>query len=159
MNLRQLALHGPIALSDRRWHLTLAALFLAVAEVKLRFLARPSLYLFVLSRASLRAFAYSARSPDFDLRSGILRSNALIELTLLVRAYCHLCDDMRAALSPLAEAAGARITEIDVDDDATLEQRFGDRVPVVLLGATDGVELCHYHLDATRVRRALEDAR
>ena len=66
---------------------------------------------------------------------------------------------MRAALAPLAQAAGARITEIDVDADTALEKRFGDRVPVLLLGATDGIELCHYHLDATRVRRALEDAR
>src|SRR4051794_11714119 len=31
-----------------------------------RFLARPSLYFYVLSRASLRAFAYSACSPNFE---------------------------------------------------------------------------------------------
>jgi hypothetical protein len=77
------------------------------------------------------------------------------ELTLLVRAYCHLCDDMRAALVPLAAAAGARITEIDVDAHPAFEARFGDRVPVLLLGAADGRELCHYHLDATRVKNAL----
>jgi glutaredoxin-like protein DUF836 len=77
------------------------------------------------------------------------------ELTLLVRAYCHLCDEMRAALAPLAAAAGARVAEIDVDSAPALEERFGERVPVLLLGAIDGPELCHYHLDATRVTKAL----
>ena len=82
-----------------------------------------------------------------------------VELTLLVRAYCHLCDEMRAALQPLAEAAGAAVVEIDVDADPSLESRFGDLVPVLLSGGVDGVELCHYHLDATRVAQALSAQR
>ena len=77
------------------------------------------------------------------------------QLTLLVRAYCHLCDDLRAALQPLADAAGISIVELDVDADPALEARHGERVPVLLLGAADGVELCHYRLDASRVREAL----
>ncbi len=80
-------------------------------------------------------------------------------LTLLVRAYCHLCDEMREALVPLARERGAAIAEIDVDADPVLESRYGDRVPVLLLGAPDGGrELCHYVLDAARVRGALEGA-
>ena len=66
---------------------------------------------------------------------------------------------MRAAVQPLATAAGARVTEIDVDADAALEARFGDRVPVLLLGSAGGVELCHYRLDAARVARALANLR
>jgi hypothetical protein len=66
---------------------------------------------------------------------------------------------MRAALAPLADAAGARVTEIDVDADASIEARFGDLVPVLLLGSLDGVELCHYHLDRARVTSALRDIR
>ena len=79
----------------------------------------------------------------------------MTKLTLLVRAYRHLCDDMRAALAPLAKAAGATVTEIDVDAEPGLEERFGERVPVLLIGAIDGAELCHFHLDATRVTKAL----
>jgi hypothetical protein len=82
-----------------------------------------------------------------------------VTFTLLVRAYCHLCDDMRAALQPLADAAGARITEIDVDAEPALEARYGDLVPVLLLGSVEGVELCHYRLDAARVRDALDSTR
>lgn len=78
-----------------------------------------------------------------------------LELTLLVRAYCHLCDEMRAALQPLASAAGTAFVEIDVDGDPSLDARFGDRVPVLLYGGVDGVELCHYHLDAKRVAQAI----
>jgi len=78
-------------------------------------------------------------------------------LTLVIRAYCHLCDDMRAALRPLAEAAGARIVEIDADADPSVEARFGDLVPVLLLGSIGGTELCHYHLDRSRVAAALRD--
>ena len=84
--------------------------------------------------------------------------NDSVHLTLLVRAYCHLCDDMRAELAPLADAAGVRIIEIDVDADPSMEVRFGDLVPVLLHGSIDGIELCHYRLDTARVENALRDA-
>ena len=66
---------------------------------------------------------------------------------------------MRAALAPLASAAGALVTEIDVDADPALEKRFGELVPVLLQGGADGIELCHYHLDAERVHAALAPRR
>src|SRR5213079_561330 len=47
------------------------------ARLLCRFLARPSLYVCVLSRDSLRAFAYSACSPHFEIGS----SRFLIGLT------------------------------------------------------------------------------
>jgi len=77
-------------------------------------------------------------------------------LTLLSRAYCHLCDEMRDALAPIALRHGVAVIDLDVDADAALEARFGDLVPVLLLGAPeDGVELCHYRLDAPAVEAAL----
>ena len=80
-------------------------------------------------------------------------------LTLLTRAYCHLCDEMREALAPLAAAHGASIVERDVDADPALEARYGDLVPVLLLGDADtGVELCHYRLDADAALAALRAA-
>ncbi|MEO8849468.1 MAG: glutaredoxin family protein [Casimicrobiaceae bacterium] len=77
-------------------------------------------------------------------------------LTLVVRAYCHLCDDMRTALMPLIAKRGIELVELDVDDDPQLTERFGDLVPVLLAGDADsGRELCHYVLDPQRVRDAL----
>ena len=63
-------------------------------------------------------------------------------LTLLVRAYCHLCDEMRSALA--IHAAGVPVEVLDVDADPALAARWGDLVPVLL---ADGRELCHYRLD------------
>ncbi|MEO8344464.1 MAG: glutaredoxin family protein [Betaproteobacteria bacterium] len=80
-------------------------------------------------------------------------------LTLLTRAYCHLCGTMRDALMPLARQHGAAVTEFDVDADPALEATFGDLVPVLLLGdAADGVVLCRYHFDRNRVISALTGA-
>jgi thiol-disulfide isomerase/thioredoxin len=73
-------------------------------------------------------------------------------LTLFGRTWCHLCDDMRAALEPLLAEFGAQVEVIDIDADPSLEARYNERVPVLLC---DGVELCHYHLDVERVRAAL----
>ena len=79
-------------------------------------------------------------------------------LTLLTRAYCHLCDDMRVAIAPLAARFGADVIELDVDADAALEERYGERIPVLLLGSSlDGIELCHYTLDSTAVQRTLAE--
>jgi thioredoxin reductase (NADPH) len=79
------------------------------------------------------------------------------QLTLLTRAYCHLCDTMREALVPLAGQHGATIAEFDVDAHPALEAAYGDLVPVLLHGDVDaGVVLCHYHLDPRRVTAALQ---
>lgn len=79
-----------------------------------------------------------------------------VTLTLLSRAYCHLCDEMRDAVAPLAAAHGARIVERDVDADPALEARYGDLVPVLFAGEPGtGVEVCHYVLDRPRALAAL----
>jgi len=63
---------------------------------------------------------------------------------------------MRDALLPVIADRGVELTELDVDADEALESRYGDLVPVLLLGdVASGRELCHYHLDAEAVRRAL----
>jgi thioredoxin reductase (NADPH) len=77
-------------------------------------------------------------------------------LTLAIRAYCHLCDDMLAALRPLAVAHGATIEVVDVDAHPALEAAWGDSVPALFLGAPAAEALlCRYHLDAERVVAAL----
>jgi hypothetical protein len=78
------------------------------------------------------------------LATAATQSSPLPRLTLLVRAYCHLCDEMRGALAPQAAAAGYAIDEIDVDADAALEARWGAQVPVLLAGER---EICHFRLD------------
>jgi len=82
-----------------------------------------------------------------------------MHLTLLSRAYCHLCAEMAAELAPIAAAHRASVAVVDVDADPALEAAFGERVPVLFLGVPGaGAELCHFHLDAARVTAALADA-
>ena len=80
-------------------------------------------------------------------------------LTLLSRAYCHLCDEMRDALGPIAERHGTPVIEVDVDAHPDLEAAWGDKVPVLMLGApADGVEVCRYRLDDAALEKALREA-
>jgi len=66
---------------------------------------------------------------------------------------------MRDALTALLAGRSVELVELDVDAHPALESAYGDLVPVLLLGdAPNGTELCHYHLDAAAVRRALASA-
>jgi Glutaredoxin-like domain (DUF836) len=69
-------------------------------------------------------------------------------LTIYSRIYCHLCDDMIAALRQLQGRFDFVLDIVDVDADAALEARFGERVPVLIHGEH---ELCHYFLDESGV--------
>jgi hypothetical protein len=76
----------------------------------------------------------------------------VLRLTLYGRSYCHLCDDMLAALDPIRSEFGLAVDVIDIDRDPELEQRFDTLVPMLMHEQT---ELCHYHLDAGKVRAYL----
>ncbi|MCL2523928.1 MAG: glutaredoxin family protein [Betaproteobacteria bacterium] len=63
---------------------------------------------------------------------------------------------MEAALAPLAAEFAASVTVLDVDADPELVARYDELVPVLLHG---GTELCHYFLDAAKVREYLAGLR
>jgi glutaredoxin len=79
--------------------------------------------------------------------------NAGASFILYGRAWCHLCEDMRAALEPIAAQHGMSIEWIDIDEDPALEARYNELVPVLML---NGVELCRYRLNECAVRTALK---
>lgn len=74
------------------------------------------------------------------------------EITVYGRPGCHLCDDALTELRPIAEATGARVAEVNIDEDDALLKAHLERIPVVLV---DGVEVCTLFVDATAVRAAL----
>ena len=76
------------------------------------------------------------------------------EVVVYTRARCGLCH--RAEQIVAREARRARITLIDVDTDARLIERFGVRVPVVVV---DGHEVAELELSEGTVRRAVRAAR
>jgi hypothetical protein len=59
---------------------------------------------------------------------------------------------MLAALSALPAAAGVPIDVLDVDSDAAARLRHGHKIPVLML---EGELVCHGHLDAAEVHKAL----
>lgn len=76
----------------------------------------------------------------------------MIKFTLYSRSYCHLCDDMHAALNAMqGDSLRFDVDVIDVDADEALVARFDELVPV-LYGDLSQPELCHYFLDADAVR-------
>ncbi|HEY4294382.1 glutaredoxin family protein [Luteibacter sp.] len=66
---------------------------------------------------------------------------------LFQRDDCHLCDQ---ALALLAEAKFPDFDSVWIDDDESLEARYGARVPV--LRRSDGAEL-DWPFDREAVRR------
>ena len=51
-----------------------------------------------------------------------------MRLTLFQRDDCHLCD---LAIEVLAQARTPEFSSVFIDDDAELEARYGERVPVL----------------------------
>jgi thiol-disulfide isomerase/thioredoxin len=77
------------------------------------------------------------------------------QFTLYSRSYCHLCDDMLAALQAMAGAQPFAVDVIDVDADPALVARFDELVPVLFGADLAAPELCHYFLDHDAVRAYL----
>jgi len=71
-----------------------------------------------------------------------------VSLTVLARNYCHLCADMITGLQRMQAAFPFTLEVVDVDADAELERRYGEKVPVLLHGHK---EICHFHLDDARL--------
>ena len=59
---------------------------------------------------------------------------------------------MLAALAALPEVCGVPVDVIDVDTDSNARVRYGHKIPVLLFA---GELLCHGHLDAEEVHKAL----
>jgi hypothetical protein len=72
------------------------------------------------------------------------------------RTYCHLCDDMIAALRTLQGHFAFELKVVDVDSDAALESALGEKVPVLMHGDQ---ELCHYFLNEPVVTAFLSNLR
>lgn len=80
------------------------------------------------------------------------------QFTIYSRSYCHLCDDMRDALTAFMDGAdgGAgdyAINMVDIDADPALVEIYDELVPVLLAGKNEGpmMQLCHYFLDRERL--------
>ena len=73
-------------------------------------------------------------------------------VTLYSRPGCHLCDDARAALERVRQAAPFTLDEVDIEADDALHARYLERIPVVAL---DGEEIFDYFVDEETLKRLI----
>ncbi len=78
------------------------------------------------------------------------------DLTLYSRPGCHLCDEAKKCVAPLAARFGARIREVNIDADPALRARYNEEVPVLFLGPR---KVAKYTVNLEQLRRQLEEAK
>jgi glutaredoxin len=64
---------------------------------------------------------------------GWWRSRPVRQVVMYTRRGCHLCDDAWAVLERARRRHRFELTQVDVDGEADLAQRYGTQVPVVLI--------------------------
>ncbi|AND17491.1 glutaredoxin family protein [Rathayibacter tritici] len=79
-----------------------------------------------------------------------------VELTLVGKPGCHLCDDARTVieqvLADLGDEVAVAVSEVSILDDSELHERYMEEIPVVLI---DGRVHTFWRVDPERLRRAL----
>lgn len=75
-------------------------------------------------------------------------------VTLYGRVGCHLCDDARTVIAAVCAELGESFTEVDIDTDPALRERFSDEVPATFV---DGRQHDFWRVDPQRLRTALSD--
>ena len=83
-----------------------------------------------------------------------------VDLTLIGKPGCHLCDDardvIRSVVAALPEGSPrVSVSERSILDDAQLLERYADEIPVVLI---DGRMHTYWRVDPARLRNALLEA-
>lgn len=87
--------------------------------------------------------------------SAAKRENAGPEVTIYTRRGCHSCEEAKTAIAPLLREFRATVRDVDIDGDATLEQRFGCDIPVIYIGRKKAAK---HRVNLEQFRRQLQDA-
>lgn len=81
---------------------------------------------------------------------------APVRLTLIGKPDCHLCDEARAVLTAviadLGGAASVSVEELSIHDDAELNAKYWDEIPVLMI---EGRVHALWRLDPERLRAAI----
>ena len=78
------------------------------------------------------------------------------DVTMYMREGCHLCEEAKAAMAPVLAAFGARLQEVDIDDDPVLRARYTNDVPVIFVGAHF---IAQHRVDVQRLLHHLTNAK
>ncbi len=104
-----------------------------------------------------RGWLRATDSPGTYTRTedGRLQLAAPRDVTIYSRPGCHLCDEAKQQIAPLLKEFGARLTEINIDENPELRVRYEYDVPVIFLGARKAAK---HRVDLAQFRRQLRDA-
>jgi glutaredoxin len=110
-----------------------------------------------VSRLVERGLLRTTADPEGFVRTeqGRLQLAAARDITIYSRPGCHLCEEAKHQIEPLLREFGARMTEINIDEDAELRAQYDYDVPVIFLGAR---KVGKHRLDLAQFRRQLKDA-
>jgi glutaredoxin len=111
----------------------------------------------VVARLVERGWLRANETPDIYARTedGRLQLATPRDVTLYSRPGCHLCEEAKAQIAPLLKEFGARLTEINIDEDPQLRARYDYDVPVIFLGAQKAAK---HRVDLGQFRRQLRAA-
>lgn len=73
-------------------------------------------------------------------------------VTLYSRPGCHLCEVAREVIDRVCAELGEQFTEVSIDDDPALYERFAEEIPVTFV---DGRQHNFWRVDEQRLRAAL----
>ena len=76
----------------------------------------------------------------------------MIALTIYSRPGCHLCDEMKAAISAVAQQIPLSLDEIDISGDPALEALYGLEIPVLMV---EGKKVAKYRIAEAELRNVL----
>jgi glutaredoxin len=110
----------------------------------------------VVSQLVERGWLRAAENPATFARTedGRLQLAGPRDVTIYSRPGCHLCEEAKAQIAPLLEEFGARLTEINIDEDSQLRARYDCVVPVIFLGARMAAK---HRVDVVQFRRQLRE--
>ncbi|WP_347108329.1 glutaredoxin family protein [Paenarthrobacter sp. S56] len=77
------------------------------------------------------------------------------DVVLLTKADCHLCTEARAAVERVTSELGVAWTEQRIDGDPSLQERYAEEIPVLLV---DGIQRDFWTIDEQRLTRILKKA-
>lgn len=91
-----------------------------------------------------------SEGPEGPGTSG--RGGRQARVTLVGRPRCHLCDVARSVIEQVCAELDVGWTEVSIDDDPVLRERYAEMIPVTLL---DGRQHDYWRVDPIRLRSAL----
>ena len=77
----------------------------------------------------------------------------MLIVTVFARSGCHLCEIALAEIEKFKDEFTFDIEKILIDGDTTLEKKYGEEIPVILI---NGKPHDFFRIDPERFRRAMQ---